>query len=833
MPAARPRLDNHDLLPVVAAAKTRSPLTVALLMGTALAASFILPTASSIAQSTAAANTATFSIGPQALSSALMQFSNQTGLELFASADLLRGRASPGASGQMSSSDALSSLLAGTGLAYRLDGRSVRIIDPAAPAAPVADGSILLETIDVNAWVESATGPVGGIVARTSATGSKTDAELLDLSASLSVVGAEELERRGSKSLDSALGYTSGVSTNLYGADKRYDFVSIRGFVETGMGIYRDGMQNRVTNFTGSRVEPYGMERVEVLKGSTSTLYGLNAAGGLVNMVTKRPLDYQFGEVYTTVGNGHLESGADFGGPVDGNGQFLYRLTAKWQDGQDGHEWANDDRIYIAPSFTWKPTDATSLTILADYNNRAGANRYGIPVGSNVDPETYFGEKQFDQNDTVEWNIGYVFDHDFGNGLKFHQNARYTDQTLSHKSTYARESLPLTHAFGRYVMEVEGQKQRFSIDSNAQYTADYDWLSTTTLLGIDYSQTQQSESDTRGYIAGVTDLNNPVYCTPNCVISPVLTSPAYTGSGSEKTLGIYAQEDITLDERWILSLGARYDYVDAQADAEFDLFGMKFPDSQRIVDQALTKRAGLTWKATDEISLYGTYAESFYPVPPVPSFWGSLGTPSLSGVNKPVEGVAYEAGVKYQPEGMNALFTAAVFDITQTNVPYYVGFQRQQIGELNSRGFELEGKAAVTDDLNLMLSYTYLDSKIVSGEIPSHTGKRMQFIPEYMASAWVDYTIRGEGQFGDLTFGAGARLVGPRYADNVNTVQLDPYVVVDASVNYQINENASLSLTVANLFDTVYVSHVETWSDPDTEFFGDRRSTKATLKWKW
>lgn len=790
------------------------------------------------AQSATQAATARFDIPAQSLTGSLTAFARQTGIKIAYPAALTAGKSAPALRGSFTSADALGQLLAGSGLTYRFTGpNAVTIVDPrAADAGGVAgEGALVLDTIDVEGSAETAWGPVGGLVAERSATGTKTDTPLLDVPAAVSVVGEAEVERRGVKNLDQTLNYTSGVNTNLYGADKRYDFLAIRGFDATGIGVYREGLQSRTYNFTGSRIEPYGMQRVEVMKGSTSTLYGLNAPGGLVNMVTKRPQDHKHGEIYTTFGEDHAETGADFGGPIDANGDWSYRITAKWQDSKEGHEWARDDRLYIAPALTWKPTDYTTLTLLADYNNRKGANRYGIPLGSGLDPETFLGEKQFDQNDTKEWNIGYVFDHDFGNGLKFHSNARYNDLELSNKNAYATSTQPVTSQ--RIAMQVEGELERFSADNHLQYDASFGRFDSRTLFGVDYSRTKQKESDTRGYIAGVGDLNNPVYCSPNCTVTPniVFIGPAYWGDGVQTATGVYLQEELTFDDRWILTLGTRYDHVKSEAEAVFD-FGVGVSDSQEITEHALTSRAGLTFKATEELSIYGTYSESFQPVPPVPTLFGAFGAPSLSGDNKPVEGVMWEAGVKYRPAGMNALFTAAVFSLEQENVPYYLGVQRYQIGKVRTRGVELEAKAAVNERLNLTLAYSYVDSEILEDGLPAATttkGNRFQFIPAHTASAWVDYTIPGNGTFGDLTLGLGARFVGSRYADNANTVKIDPYTVFDAALNYQLTENASLAINVTNLFDKEYISHVETWSAPDTLFYGDRRSIKATLKYTW
>ncbi|GLK76667.1 ligand-gated channel protein [Methylopila jiangsuensis] len=784
-----------------------------------------------------------YDIAAQPLTQALTAYARASGLKLAYVAELTTSREAPAVKGALSPEDALRTLLANSGLTYRITGGTVTIFDLRMTDVVPMQQSDSLELDEINvegaAVDETATGPLRGYVARRSASATKTDTPILDTPASVSVVGEKEMERRGVKSLDSAVGYISGVNTNLYGADKRYDFIAIRGFVETGMGIYRDGLQNRTNNFTGSRIEPYGMQRVEVFKGATSVLYGLNAPGGLVNLITKRPTEHPFGEVYSTGGNDHLEAGVDFGGPIDANGEWSYRLTAKAQDSKDGHEWAKDDRLFVAPALTWKPTDATSITVLADYNKRKGANRYGVLAGKGYRKTAFLGEDQFDRNDTTEKNIGYIFDHDFENGLKFHSNARYTDLDLTNKNVYFDSVFDgdpalKTDETRRVSMEVDGDLKRFVIDNHIQYDFKFDRIASRTLVGVDYSYTKANERDFRQYIPGVgLDPRNPVHCSPNCAGSIYLSSPPYVGRGTERTASVYAQEELTLDDRWILTLGGRYDDVKARSSAVFEIFGLQLPDSQEIKEEAFTTRAGLTWKITPEVSLYGNYSESFAPVTPVPTPFGGFGMPSLSGDNKPVEGVLHEAGVKYQPAGVNAMFTAAVFEIKQKNVPYYVGQQRYQIGELETRGVELEAKAEIKENLNVILAYSYLDSDIIRGELESQKGNRFQFIPKHSASAWVDYTFKGRGSFGDLTLGAGARFVGSRFADNNNSIKLASYTVFDAVLNYKITQNASFAINATNLFDKDYVSYVETFSSPDTLFYGDRRTVRATLKYTW
>ncbi|MFE0756801.1 TonB-dependent siderophore receptor [Inquilinus sp. NPDC058860] len=647
------------------------------------------------------------------------------------------------------------------------------------------------------------------IIAPGSAVGSKTDTPILDVPASVSVVTEKEMKQRGVESLDDALAYTSGVVTDIYGSDNRYDFYLIRGFYQTSLGTYRDGLPMRIPGFVGSRVEPYGMERFEVLKGSTSTLFGLNAPGGLVNAVTKKPLSYTFGEAYGTFGDGHVEGGTDFGGPIDPEGKWLYRFTAKGQDGSDGTDHSNDDRIYVAPAVTWRPTDRTELTVFADYYKRDGNTSHGIPLGSGIDPDTYLGEPDFDKMDTEEWNLGYRFSHTFENGLQFRQGLRYTDLGLTYESVYGATADP---AVPRSAWAVYGDTQRFAVDNQLQYDAGFGPVDSRTLVGLDYSYEHVNERRVFGSAPGI-DIHHPDYCGRACITLP----PGYRWNQDRSALGLYAQEEVTFFDRVILTLGGRYDNVRTDS---------KYPESNLsygATDEAFTGRVGLTYRLSDDLSVYANYSESFQPV---------SAELALLGPPKPQEGAQYEVGVKYRPDFADALFTLALFDITQTNVPYYINATTQaQVGKVRVRGAEFEGKMALDDRLNLTLAYSHWDPEILEDGTEGNVGNRPQLVPENIASAWVDYTLPGRWTFNDLTIGAGIRYVGSTFADNANTIQLDARTLVDAMISYRLVDHATLQINATNLFDERYISSVDTYSN--TAYYGDGRTVKATIKYTW
>lgn len=674
------------------------------------------------------------------------------------------------------------------------------------------DDATQLQTIVIDGKSDRVVGPDRTIVAKDTATGTKTDTPIVDVPASVSVITQKELEARHVESLQQAVAYTSSVLTDEFGSDDRYDYIRIRGFDQTSLGTYRDGLAARIPAwFTASRLEPYGLQRVEVLKGSTSTLFGLNGPGGLVNAITKRPLDEKHGEIYTSYGDGTKEVGVDFGGPIDRDGVWTYRLTGLAKDGDDGSDYSNDGRLYIAPALTIKPEEGTSLTILTDYYKRDGTGARGFPTGANIDINTFLGEPDFNRFNTEQVDLGYQFEHEVNENLTFRSNARYTHLSLDYAEVYGASLDPTAD---RTAFSVDGLSNRFAADNQLQYDTGWDGIDSKTLVGVDYTNDNTHEKILFG-TAGPIDIYNPTYCGLSCIS----LGPYVNWRVKQQAVGVYAQEQLTFDDRWIVTLGGRWDRVHTIAD---------YLDSGTQDDDtasAFTKRAGLTYKFTPNLAVYANYSESFQPLV-APSANGY----AVSGSLKPQEGKQYEAGIKYKPDGFDGLFTAAVFDLTQTNVPTYVTpLIQQQIGKVGVRGIELEGKAAIADNLNLTLAYSYWDAEILDDGIGGNAGNRPQRVPRHLASAWVDYTLPEEGPRGDLTIGGGLRYIGQTYGDDANTVSVGGYAVVDAAISYKVRKDVTLAVNATNLFDRKYL----TTSYYGTEFYGDRLKVVSTLKYSW
>ncbi len=310
------------------------------------------------------------------------------------------------------------------------------------------------------------------------------------------------------------------------------------------------------------------------------------------------------------------------------------------------------------------------------------------------------------------------------------------------------------------------------------------------------------------YLPGAPPINwlDPVYSG-----GPSSTDPTYGTSNDQKTTGLYLQQDLTFFDRLTVSLGLRNDWLDL---GETDLF-----TDARTADthSEFSKRIGVSYKITDEFAAFASYGESVAP-------------PAIGA--DPTTGKQYEVGVKYRPDAFPALFTASIFDLTKGNITTYdsVTYIPQTVDKVRHRGLEVEAKAEVTDNIDLIAAYTYIHSRI---DEPggANDGNRLMHVPKNMASVWGTLTLEGNGARGDMTFGLGARYVGSYFTDLANTqsAKSESAVLVDASFTYKIQENTTFQLNASNLFDEKHRVH----QDSGGIFYNPGRTVMATLRQSW
>ena len=687
-----------------------------------------------------------------------------------------------------------------------------------------------------SAGTETATGPVKGIVATRSATGTKTDTPLIETSQSISVITADRIDQQGATSVSEALGYTAGVRGSVYGVDTRFDWLSIRGFDAYLPGFFVDGLLARNNNtWAVWKVEPYSAERIEVLKGPPSVLYGQANAGGMLNVVSKRPLEDPFNEIELRVGNhNRVETAFDFSGPATEDGKVLYRLTGVLLDTDTQVDFTEQQRVFIAPAVTFRPNADTSLTLLGQYLKEDDVPNIGflpaegtlLPNPNGQIPRSFFtGEPGYDKFEHEQWSVGYQFQHRFDEVWQVRQNLRYSEIDVDYKTVYGTGLAQIDptnpalgfdpHRLTRASFTSEESVAAFTVDNQLQADFVSNDIKHTLLVGLDYQNNNFKQKSGSGAAPEI-DPYNPVYGTV-----PIADTATYLNADTTiAQTGLYLQEQAKIDDRWVVTLGGRYDWAKNETVNGPTAYPSASSTTEKD-DEAFTWRAGILYHAPNGLAPYFSYSESFFPL---------AGADAVT--HKPFEpetGRQYEAGIKYQPTDMKALFTVAAFDITRQNyVTFDNSFQSRQIGEINSRGLEFEATAELARGLDLIAAYTWLPTfEITESSNSAEVGKRETAVPEHMASLWLHYRLP-YGPLAGFGFGGGVRYIGETFGDAANSADrvVPDYTLFDSVVDYE-RDGWRVALNVANIADET------TLTCDDTCYYGAGRTIIASVRHRW
>ncbi|EOT1172766.1 ferrichrome porin FhuA [Cronobacter dublinensis] len=681
-----------------------------------------------------------------------------------------------------------------------------------AASAVAADHGQKEETITVSASAaaqESAWGPAPTIAAKRSATATKTDTPIEKTPQSVSVVTREEMDTRQPTTVKDALSYTPSVFATR-GSSSTYDVVTIRGFTTSttvNTNQYLDGMKLQGNNYSEVSMDPYFLERVELMRGPTSVLYGNSNPGGIVSMVSKRPTTEPLREVQFKAGSHNLwQTGFDFSDAIDDAGVWSYRLTGLGRSQNAQQEMAKSTRYAIAPSFSWRPDNQTDFTFLSNFQSDPDAGFYGwLPRSGTIVPYYDANGKAHklptDFNEGEENNkmsrrqqmVGYSFSHAFDDTFTVRQNLRYNRVHTLYRSVYGNEfKAPAT--INRAYVRSDEDMNAFSVDTQLQSDFATGAVDHTLLTGVDYSRMRNDINADYG-TASALNMLDPQYGNPDVNVNFL-----YDVINRQEQTGLYVQDQAQWN-KWVMTLGGRYDF------AKTSTYTRSSGAIAEINDQQFTWRGGINYLFDNGVSPYFSYSESFEPV----SGSSAGGKPF-----DPSRGKQYETGVKYVPKDMPVVLTAAVYQLTKdknlTADLANPGFSSQG-GEIRSRGIELEAKAAVSANVNVTAAYSFTDAKYTHDAV--FEGKRPAEVPRNMASLWADYTFHDTALSG-LTIGAGGRYVGNTvsyyaYGDNKDKpFNVASYTVADAMVKYDLARlglpGSSVALNVNNLFDREYVS---------------------------
>ncbi|MFT4116282.1 TonB-dependent siderophore receptor [Bradyrhizobium sp.] len=732
----------------------------------------------------------------------------------------------------------------------------------ATPAAPRAAASTQPKPVAAPAAPrETARGPVRGIVAHRTGTGSKTDTPILETPQSITVVTREQMTAQGARSVAEALRYEPGVVAETRVGD-RFDNVFIRGFGGFGANAnylhFWDGLRvPRGVSYAMPSIDPFLLERVEILRGPASVLYGQNNLGGMVNLISKSPSATPQGEVLTRFGDhNRIEGGFDVSGPITQDGQLLYRLIGLGRKADTDVNYTTTERELIAPMITWRPTIDTTFTVRAVHDRDPSSYQPNwlpalgtLQVNPNGQiPRNFFaGHPNYNSYDRTQDSIAYEFEHRFDETWTVRQNLRYMTVSSDFKAlsvtgfgagSTCGAGTTTNLCIGRTSTHYIETLKAGSIDNQAEAKFATGWLQHTVLMGVDFQKTTADATFGNGTTAYVNYLN-PNYGT---IAAPAVTTQTLQ---DRSQTGVYLQDQIKLGKLAAV-IGVRNDWASATSDTRTIATGV-YTNRSHPSDSATTWRTGLTYLFDNGLAPYVSYSTSFEP---------TIGTDYTGAAFAPTTGQQYEAGVKYQPNGFNGFFMLSLYDITQNNVltmdtaHLYANYplctqsgtscQIQQ-GQVRSKGVEFSAKLTPIPGLDIIAAVAHNDieitksTQVVSGI--SIQGKTPVGAPANTASLWADYTIQS-GRMTGFGFGGGVRYVGESFGDNINSMAMivPAYVLADAMLHYDLFglspqlKGWKLALNVTNLFDKTYVSACASATQC---FYGNGRSTMGTIRYQW
>lgn len=699
-------------------------------------------------------------------------------------------------------------------------------------------GSQSLEPLMVQGEaINSADAPTTGYSSDATRAATKTDTPLIQTPQAIDVVPREQVEDQGARTINNALRYTPGVFTGLAGSSSRQTTIALRGFPGGDVNnTFLDGMRlaNDPGAYSNIQIDPFFLERIDVIKGALSALYGRAQPGGLVNYVTKKPQAEQQGLVRVYGGSfDTYGAGIDLTGPLPNKELGNYRITASGETSDTQYDVVERERFTIMPQVSLNLADDTSLLLQA-YIQRDpeggfhGSVPYDISVrgdrfGRTVDDSWVDSAADYEEFDRDINLFSYQLDHEVNDSVTLTSKGRYADVDTYLEQVYQNGFTPdetdAPATLTRYFSRADEHLKALSFDNYGEVEFDTGAIEHRLLAGFGY-ETRQNEVRSAGGLATTLDAFDPDY------YGSAVTGDDFAPANERESrqIGFYLQDQMEWNNVHLV-LGGRQDYL--KREYTNGATGNRADRS----DSAFTGRAALLYQSRLGLSPYVSYSEGFNP-----SAYTDAEGDASGEVASPVESHQYEVGLKYQPPGVDAMFTLAVYDLTQENVLQRFGVtpvRFDSVGDVESKGIELSARADITDRLNVIASYSnsdveYQDNFPDQGVIAGNTFTRT---PDQLASAWAKYDLTPA-----IDVGAGVRYVGESYADAANTVEVPDYTLADAMVSVKLGEyapsmeGATLRLNANNVFDKEYV---EACFSQTNCYYGYAREIVATLDYRF
>lgn len=653
----------------------------------------------------------------------------------------------------------------------------------------------------------------------TSAT--KTDTPIIETPQSVSVISAEQLRDLGALTLQDSFRYSAGMRSDAYGTDSRTDSALVRG---TEYIQYQDGLRSLFGFYNNVRTDVYALESVEVIRGPSSVLYGQGTSGGMVNVNSKRPQVEAAHELRAEYGDyARRQYAVDFTGPVTKDGSLAYRLVGLHRNAATQVDYAQDDRDFIAPSLTWRPSGWFEWTVLGNFQrDRSGSTTAFLPwegtiqdnPNGQIPTHRFVSEPGFDRYNTEQDAVTSLINIGLGTAWTLSQNARYVESASDYHTMFPNIYTGdpyLLNPFRRdsvlRITYITDAKLR-AITSDHRLSGEFStgWIQHKLLMGVDATKvTTRQNAGQLGALQiiqqGLFDLYEPEY--GNFIVPEATPLPDL----ETRQTGYYIQDQLTIGDHLIALLGWRRDEARSEETG-----------GPTIDDDADSLRAGLLYRFDAGFSPYVSYSESFNPVAQLDADDNPF---------KPIRGEQWEGGLKYQPPGFPALVTASVFEINEKNrlAPGEDPSTQVQLGQAEIKGAELEAGLSWPSVMDLLLAYTYLDAHSDAGD-NAEEGERIKplaAVADEVAALWARFHLGGIGLPG-LSIGAGVRYTSA-VPDESETVEVPSSTLYDAMIAYE-QANWRIAVNGSNLNDDTVIA---TCLERGDCFYGPRRNVVGSL----
>lgn len=682
------------------------------------------------------------------------------------------------------------------------------------PALAQEADSAVLDEVVITADREQ--GEVKGYQTRRSASATKTDTPLEEVPQAVSVIPATVLDDLDSPRIEKALDYAGGVARqNDFGGLTMYEY-SIRGL--TTSEFYKDGFS--VNRGYMNPQDPSNVERIDVLKGPASSLYGRGDPGGTINIVSKRPQNDRFARLDLSAGRwDRYRSSLDVNTPLDDDGTMLYRMNLAVEDNKSFRDYRSSERQFFAPAFSWELTPQTRLLVQAEVIRSSQVFDRGMVAPNDrlgsVSRSEFFGEPRDGEIDNNNESLQAELEHDLNANWTVRLASHYKQGRLSGGATEASRLLDDGRTLNREYRyrDYDWQDSITQLELRGLvYTGD---IEHNLLIGTEYERYAKNEAVLRTPATSPIDIYEPVYGQPRL---PFSVGPG--GRSTERHELVYSrslnlQDQMRFSEKLFGVIGARYDHYEHRLDNE--VAGTRVEQTH----EKITPRIGALYQFTPEVAVFANASQSFKPNTGAPR-------PGTGTSFDPEEGVGYEAGFKFDLLDSRLGMTIAAFHLTKENVltadPLDSTYQIAA-GEVRSRGVDLQLTGQLTDEVRVIGAYAYVDAEVTEDNTLAR-GSRLLNVPKHSGSLLGVYEFLDGGLRG-LELGGGVNYVGNRSGNVADSgFELPGYTTVDLLARYKATEDLTLGVNLNNAFDRTYYerSYSNLWVMP-----GEPRNLSLSL----